>query len=157
MADFVEQYVPAYKIGSGDISWIEIIEHIASKNKPVLLATGAADIEDVKRAVNKILLKNSNLILMHCNTNYTSDAANYDYLNLNAISSFKEMFPGIITGISDHMQSDIAVLGAVTLGARVIEKHFTDSTTRKGPDHPFSLTLSTFKEMVQKLKNFKVH
>jgi len=155
LVDFVDQYVPAYKIGSGDITWIEIVEYIAAKGKPVLLATGASDNSDVSRAVDAILNITSDLVLMQCNTNYTADLENYHSLNLNVISSYRKMYPRIITGLSDHMPGHVSVLGAVALGARVIEKHFTDSTDRVGPDHPFSMTPSTFREMVDRTKELQ--
>ena len=105
---------------------------VATKNKPVMLATGASDISDVNRAVNSILNINPNLVLMQCNTNYTAEYKNFSNLNLNVITTFQKMYPNIITGLSDHMPGCVAVLGAVSLGARVIEKHFTDSTKRIG-------------------------
>ena len=148
LVDFVDEYVPAYKIGSGDITWIEIIEHIASKNKPIIIATGASDILDVERAVNSILKINSDIVLLQCNTNYTKNSENFDSLNLHTLTIFREKFHNILTGLSEHMQGNISVLGSVALGARVIEKHFTDSTNRKGPDHPFSMTKDDFLEMV---------
>ena len=155
LIDLVEQYVPAYKIGSGDITWIQIVEYIAAKGKPVLLATGASDITDVSRAVEAILNISPNLVLMQCNTNYTAESDNYQSLNLNVISTYKKMYPDIITGLSDHMPGHVLVLGAVALGARVIEKHFTDSTDRVGPDHPFSMTPSTFREMVNRSRELQ--
>ena len=77
--DEVNKFIPAYKIGSGDITWREIIIKIAKKNKPVILATGASSINDVKKAVSQILRFNKKLVLMQCNTNYTNS---YDNLNL---------------------------------------------------------------------------
>jgi N-acetylneuraminate synthase len=148
LVDYVNEYVPAYKIGSGDITWIEIVEYISKKEKPVLLATGASDMSDVVRAVDSILNINLDLVLMQCNTNYTADIENSSHLQLNVISKYRSLYPGIITGLSDHMPGHIGVLGAVALGARVIEKHFTDSTDRQGPDHSFSLTPKSWRKMV---------
>jgi len=155
LVDLVYEFVPAYKIGSGDVTWIDIIEHIAAKNKPVLLATGASDISDVNRAVTSILNINSNLVLMQCNTNYTADHKNFSNLNLNVITTFQKIYPDIVTGLSDHMPGCVAVLGAVSLGARVIEKHFTDSTKRIGPDHPFSMIPETWSEMVERTRELE--
>ena len=155
LVDLVDEFIPAYKIGSGDVTWIEIIEYIATKNKPVMLATGASDISDVNRAVNSILNINPNLVLMQCNTNYTAEYKNFSNLNLNVITTFQKMYPNIITGLSDHMPGCVAVLGAVSLGARVIEKHFTDSTKRIGPDHPFSMTPETWSEMVDRTRELE--
>jgi sialic acid synthase SpsE len=155
LVDLVDKYVPAHKIGSGDITWIKIVQHIAKKGKPVLLATGASSIDDVKRAVNAVLEITPNIVLLQCNTNYTANDENYKHLNLNVIKTYQELFPGIVTGLSDHMPGHISVLGAVSLGARVIEKHFTDSIERKGPDHSFSMTPSSFKEMVSATRNLE--
>jgi sialic acid synthase SpsE len=148
-ADLVEPYVNAYKIGSGDITWIELLEYIAGKNKPVLLATGASSLEDVTRAVNAILRINKNLILLQCNTNYTGREDNYKCTNLKVLNTYASLYPSIITGLSDHTPGHTTVLGAITLGARVIEKHFTDDNGRSGPDHNFSLNPSAWKEMVE--------
>ena len=71
VTDHIDPYVPAYKIGSGDITWIEMIEHVASKNKPYILATGASTLDDVVRAVEAALSVNQKLALLQCNTNYT--------------------------------------------------------------------------------------
>jgi sialic acid synthase SpsE len=155
LVDLVDDYVPAFKIGSGDITWTKIIDHIASKGKPVFLATGASDIKDVNRAVKTISKRNNNMVLMQCNTNYTADDLNFSNIQLNVIKSFSKLYPGIITGISDHMPGHTAVLGAVALGAKVVEKHFTDSTARTGPDHPFSMTPRTWKEMVDKTRELE--
>ena len=155
LVDLVDPYVPAYKVGSGDITWLEIIEHMASKRKPVLLATGASDLQDVQRAANAILNITSDLILLQCNTNYTASRNNFPHLQLNVISEFKKIYPGVITGLSDHTLGHVSVLGAVALGAKVIEKHFTDSTNRIGPDHSFSMTPATWLEMVERTRELE--
>ncbi len=146
--DMLDAYVPAYKIGSGDITWIEACQHMAAKGKPILLATGASDIADVQRAVYAILEINPQLVLMQCNTNYTADPANFDHIHLNVLNTFHSMFPQVILGLSDHTHGHATVLGAVTLGARVIEKHFTDDNYREGPDHPFAMNPQTWADMV---------
>lgn len=151
--DSVSKFIPAYKIGSGDITWIEIIKKIAKKNKPVLLATGASTLSDVIRAVNEIRKYNKKIVLMQCNTNYTADHDNHNYLNLNVLKQFKEIFKDkIILGLSDHTLGHNSVLGAVALGARVIEKHFTDNNNRIGPDHKFSMNPVTWKKMVDETR-----
>jgi sialic acid synthase SpsE len=147
--DMLDDYVPAYKIGSGDITWIEAVERIAKKGKPVLLATGASDIGDVQRAVHAILAINPQLVLMQCNTNYTAEDGNFDNIHLNVLNTYRSMYPGVILGLSDHTHGHATVLGAVALGARVIEKHFTDDNNRVGPDHPFAMNPETWAAMVQ--------
>lgn len=142
------QYVPAFKIGSGDITWIESIQKIASTAKPILLATGASLFAEVEKAVNSILEINTNIVLMQCNTNYTVNRENFNYINLNVLRMYQKTWPGIITGLSDHTPGHTTVLGAVALGARVIEKHLTDDNSREGPDHLLSMNPQAWKNMV---------
>lgn len=147
--DIADSISHAFKIGSGDITWIEIVKHIAEKGKPVLLATGASEMQDVDRAVKAIYEKNRQLVLMQCNTNYTANVENYKHINLNVLKTFHEKYPEAILGLSDHTYGHATVLGAIALGARVIEKHFTDDNDRIGPDHKFSMNPITWKEMVE--------
>jgi len=144
----VEPYIPAFKIGSGEIDWIEALEHMASKGKPIILASGASDIADVQRAVHAILRINKQLVLMQCNTNYTASPENYDHIHLNVLKTYAVMFPDVVLGLSDHTHGVATVLGAVTLGARVIERHFTDDNNRTGPDHKFALNPTDWAQMV---------
>ncbi len=153
--DMLDQYVPAYKVGSGDITWLEALEYIAKKGKPVILASGASDIGDVQRAVHAILAINNQLVLMQCNTNYTASLENYDYIHLRVLNTYRTMFPDLILGLSDHTFGPATVLGAVALGARVIEKHFTDDNSRIGPDHPFSMTPLTWRDMVDRTRELE--
>lgn len=154
--DLLESRVPAYKIGSGDITWPEMLEYIAGKGKPVLLATGAADIGEVQRAADTILRINRELVLMQCNTNYTGQMENFKYLQLNVLKTFADMYPQAVLGLSDHSPGHAAVLGAVALGARVIEKHFTDDKQREGPDHAFSMNPRDWAEMVEKTRQLEM-
>ena len=144
----MDKFLPAYKIGSGDITFKEILIQVAKSNKPVFLASGAASIEDVSNAVETILKYNKYLCLLQCNTNYTGSRENFKYVNLNVLRSFRTMYPNMVLGLSDHTPGHSAVLGAVTLGARVIEKHFTDDNNRIGPDHKFALNPSSWRAMV---------
>jgi N-acetylneuraminate synthase len=155
LVDVVDPYVPAYKIGSGDITWIEIIQYMAKKDKPVLLATGASTMDEVCLAVDAILEINRNLVLMQCNTNYTASLDNFRYIQLNVLKTYNAIFPDLILGLSDHTPGHTTILGAVALGARVIEKHFTDDTKRDGPDHGFSMDPKTWKEMVQRTRELE--
>jgi sialic acid synthase SpsE len=147
--DMLDEHVPAYKIGSGDITWIEAVERMANKGKPVLLATGASDIGDVQRAVHAILDINPQLVLMQCNTNYTAADGNYDNIHLNVLNTYRNMFPEVVLGLSDHTHGHATVLGAVAMGARVVEKHFTDDNDRVGPDHPFAMNPESWAAMVK--------
>lgn len=146
--DWADSYVSYFKIGSGDISWIEMLEYIANKGKPVCLATGAASFNEVKRAVDAVTKINDQVVLMQCNTNYTADISNFKYINLNVLTTYARAFPDAVLGLSDHTKGHIAVLGAIALGARVIEKHFTDDNNREGPDHKFATTPTEWRKMV---------
>jgi len=153
--EFVDPYIPAFKIGSGEIDWIESLEVIARKGKPVLLATGAADIGEVQRAVHAILNINPQLVLMQCNTNYTASDENYDHIHLNVLKTYATMFPQVVLGLSDHTHGMATVLGAVTLGARVIERHFTDDNNREGPDHKFATNPQDWVDMVAETRRLE--
>jgi N-acetylneuraminate synthase len=153
--DYLDPFVPAHKIGSGDVDWLEMLAYIAQKGKPVLLATGAASIGEVQRAVHTILPINPQLVVMQCNTNYTAEAVNFDHINLRVLNAYQVMFPQVVVGLSDHTHGHATVLGAVALGARVIEKHFTDDNKRVGPDHPFSMTPATWREMVDRTRELE--
>ena len=146
--DMLDEYVQMYKAGSGEIDWIEALERMAAKGKPFFVATGASTIGEVQRAVHAILAINPQLVLMQCNTNYTASPANYDHLHLNVLKTYATMFPEVILGLSDHTHALAPVLGAVTLGARVIERHFTDSNEREGPDHKFAMNPDNWARMV---------
>ncbi len=146
--DWADNFVNAYKIGSGDITWLEMIAYIADKGKPVLLATGASDMSDVERAMKVLQARNSEVVLMQCNTNYTASAENFKYINLNVLKTYHEKYPETVLGLSDHTFGHSTVLGAFALGARVFEKHFTDDNSRSGPDHKFSMNPVTWREMV---------
>jgi N-acetylneuraminate synthase len=146
--DLANKYSNCFKIGSGDITWLGIIEYIAKNMKPVILATGASDMADVDRAMTAIMKYTSKIVLMQCNTNYTAEVKNFKYINLNVLKIFRERYPDIVLGLSDHTHGYETVLGAIVLGARVIEKHFTDDNDREGPDHKFSMTPKTWKQMV---------
>jgi len=155
LVDYVNEYVPAFKIGSGDITYLEIIEKIASKKKPVILATGASTLKDVDRAVKVILKKNTDICLMQCNTNYTAKKNNFNYINLNVLKTFSKKYPKITLGLSDHTIGHATVLGAITLGARMVEKHFTDKNDREGPDHKFSMNPKSWKEMIERSRELE--
>ena len=151
--DDVDKYISAYKIGSGDITWKEIISKISKKKKPVFLATGASNISEVVDAVKLILKNQKKLVLMQCNTNYTNSFENFNFINPNLKKTYKKKFKNkIILGLSDHTPGHLTVLGAVALGARVVEKHFTDNNNQVGPDHKFSLNPKAWKLMVDETR-----
>jgi sialic acid synthase SpsE len=154
--DMLDPYVPVFKVGSGDITWPEMLRKIAGKHKPVFLACGASDIGEVQQAAAIVLSINPQLCLMQCNTNYTASTENFRFVNLNVLKAFGIMFPDLVLGLSDHTPGHAAVLGAVAFGARVIEKHFTDDNSREGPDHPFSMTPGTWREMVDRTRELEL-
>jgi sialic acid synthase SpsE len=153
--DMLDPHVNLFKLGSGDITWPEMLRKVASKQKPVLLATGASEMGEVQRAVGEILEINSQLVLMQCNTNYTASLENFRHIHLRVLQTYGRTFPSVVLGLSDHTPGHATVLGAVALGARVIEKHFTDDNRREGPDHPFSMTPSSWSEMVDRTRELE--
>ena len=153
--DAVDPYVEVYKIGSGDITWLEIIDYISSKKKPVMIATGASTMEDVKRAMDLLLSRTRDVVLMQCNTNYTGSLENFRFVNLNVLKTYQKMYPDIVLGLSDHTPGHSTVLGSIALGARVIEKHFTDNNDQEGPDHRFSMNPASWKEMVERSRELE--
>jgi len=156
--DLVDPYVRAYKIGSGDITFTDVLVHMATKGKPLLLATGASSLEDVQEAVATLRhhAPSAPLCLMQCNTNYTGSLENFRFIQLNVLKTFALLFPDVLLGLSDHTPGHATVLGAVALGARVVEKHFTDDNAREGPDHPFSMNPVTWRDMVDRTRELEL-
>lgn len=151
LADFVEPFVDAYKIGSGDITYIDLIAHVARKQKPWLLATGASSAFDIDRVLKAVVDDRVRHlpVLLQCNTNYTGDdVVSMRHLNLAVLVTLYRK-QGTFVGLSDHTRGHAAVCEAVALGARVIEKHFTDDPQRPGPDHAFAMTPFEWRSMQQ--------
>jgi N-acetylneuraminate synthase len=119
------------------------------------LATGASSLDDVQRAVDIALPVNQQLALLQCNTNYTAKMENFKYIQLNVLRVYREMYPELVLGLSDHTLGHTTVLGAVSLGARIIEKHFTDDPQRTGPDHAFSMDPKSWREMVVRTRELE--
>jgi sialic acid synthase SpsE len=155
LVDKVDDFLSAYKVGSGDITWLGIIDYIASKGKPVLLASGASTQDEVDAAMATLLNRTNDIVLMQCNTNYTASLENFKYINLNVLKEYSRKYPNTILGLSDHTPGHATVLGAIALGARVIEKHFTDDVGREGPDHKFSMNFNSWKEMVDRARELE--
>lgn len=153
--DHLEPYVPAFKIGSGDITWHEILAHIAKKPVPTIIATGASELQEVIEAMAVVQAHNRDVCVMQCNTNYTGSRENLKYVSLEVLKSYRLLFPEAVLGLSDHTPGHVSVLGAVALGARVVEKHFTDDNDREGPDHPFSMNPETWREMVDRTRDLE--
>jgi N-acetylneuraminate synthase len=144
--------VPVFKIGSGDITWLKQLKYIARKDKPILLATGDSTIAEVDEAIRTIRSTgNYKIILLQCVTNYPS---HFESANIRAMQAMGKMFD-VLVGYSDHTPGSIVPLGAVALGACVIEKHFTDDKTRKGPDHLHAMDGKDFKQMVDSIRTLE--
>ncbi|MDZ4230185.1 MAG: N-acetylneuraminate synthase family protein [Dehalococcoidales bacterium] len=153
-ADFLRELdIPAYKIASGDLKNIPLIEYVASFQKPVLISTGGGNIDDVQRAHDAAMAINPQLCLMQCTATYPSA---YDELNLNTIVTYRERFPDTVVGLSAHDSGIAMVLVAYVLGARVIEKHFTLNRAMKGTDHAFSLERPGLTRVVRDLRRTRI-
>lgn len=151
--DFLEELnVPAYKIASFEITDIPLIEYVASKGKPVIISTGIATLCDIQEAIEACKIKgNENIILLKCTSSYP---APLEEVNLKTIPNLKETF-GVEVGLSDHTLGIEVPIGAVALGAKVIEKHFILSKDIDSPDKEFSLTPEEFKLMVKAVRNIE--
>ena len=156
--DYLEdlsQLMPFFKIGSGDISWAGMLEKTAALGKPMFIATGASSMVDVQQAMELVSRFDIDLCLMQCNTNYTGERTNTKFANIRVLSEYRKHYPEVILGLSDHTSTHTTTLAAVALGATVIEKHFTDDRTRKGPDHAFSLDFKMWSEMVLQVRELE--
>ncbi|MGD8562319.1 MAG: N-acetylneuraminate synthase family protein [Desulfarculaceae bacterium] len=143
---------PALKIGSGDLTWHQMLRYQASKGLPLLLACGAATMAETTEAVQVLEEAGcQDLVLLQCVTNYP---ASFDHINLRAMANLGRTM-GVPYGYSDHTPGSTVPLGAVALGGCVIEKHFTDDKTRKGPDHPFAMDPADFKAMSQSVRDLE--
>lgn len=151
--DFLESLnVPVYKIASFEITDIPLIEYAASKGKPMIISTGIATIQEIQEAVEACKrVSNNEIILLKCTSAYP---AALDDMNLKTITNLANTFD-VIAGLSDHSLGLVAPMGAVALGAKVIEKHFILDKKIGGPDSTFSLDVDEFKEMVQGVRDIE--
>ena len=146
--------LPFFKIPSGEILSIDMLDYISKSNKPVLMSTGMSTFEEISYAL-KYLNNNKarrQIILLHCVSAYPAKNEN---LNLNVIDQLRMKFDKEI-GYSDHSIGNEACLAAVAKGALVIEKHVTLSRKNKGPDHKSSSELIDFKKLVRKIRNLEI-
>lgn len=148
--DFLESInVPIYKIASLEITDIPLIEYAASKGKPMIISTGVADNEDIQLALNTCFKTGNNQItLLKCTSQYP---ATIEDANLQTIPDMKKRF-GVEVGVSDHTMGNLVPIVAVSLGAKVIEKHFILDRKLGGPDSAFSMEPEEFKEMVKTVR-----
>ncbi len=141
--------VCAYKIGSGECNNYPLIEHIAGYGKPIILSTGMNDISSVRKSVLILRKYRVPFALLHCTSIYPTP---YDKIRLGALSELSKVFPDAVLGLSDHSQSIYPCLGAVALGASILERHFTSSKRWKGPDIPVSMGPRELKELIEASK-----
>lgn len=144
--------VSAYKIGSGECNNYPLIELIAGYGKPVILSTGMNDIADIQPAVEIFRRHGVPYCLLHCTNLYpTPDAL----IRLGAIPQLQEAFPDAVVGLSDHSVDELACLGAVAVGASVLERHFTDRKDRTGPDIVCSMDVAECSRLIRESKRMK--
>ena len=138
--------VPAYKVGSGECNNYPLIEFIASLGKPIILSTGMNDINNIRISVNIIRKKKIPFALLHCTNIYPTPP---ELVRLGAITELQKAFPDAVIGLSDHTINNYSCLGAVALGASILERHFTDSMSRPGPDIICSMDPNSLKKLIE--------
>jgi sialic acid synthase SpsE len=146
-ADILDEEVgvAAFKIGSGELTNLPLMKHIAKKCKPMIVSTGMSTIEEIKETADFLKKQNAQFVLMHCTSEYP---AKYEDVNLKLIPKYIEMFQ-VPVGLSDHSQGIYTALGSVALGASLLEKHFTLNRMQKGPDHKVSIEPNELTELVE--------
>ncbi|CAM2819740.1 N-acetylneuraminate synthase family protein [Hathewaya histolytica] len=146
-ADRLERMgVVAYKIGSGECNNYPLVEHIAAFGKPMIVSTGMNDIQSIKKTVEILEKYKVQYALLHCTNLYPTPAS---LVRLGAMQELKDNFPNAVIGLSDHTINNNACLGATALGASILERHFTDSKERKGPDILCSMDTAELKELIK--------
>ena len=152
--DMLDQMeVPLFKIPSGEITNLPYLRKIAKIHKPVVLSTGMSNLGEIESALDVLLtygLIREQITILHCNTEYPTPIMD---VNLKAMHTIAQAFPGIGIGYSDHTVGITIPIAAVAMGARTIEKHFTLDKTMPGPDHKASLSLSELSEMVRAIRD----
>ncbi len=137
---------PAYKIGSGECNNYPLVKHIAAYGKPVILSTGMNDIESVRPAVEILRKAEVPFALMHCTSMYPTP---YDKVRLGGLEDLRRAFPDAVLGLSDHSLGIWTCLGAVPLGARILEKHYTSDKNWPGPDVPISIDPEELRQLIE--------
>ena len=144
--------VKAYKIGSGECNNYPLIDHIASFGKPIILSTGMNDIESIRKSVEIMEKHGVKYSLLHCTNLYPTPA---NLVRLGGMEELQKEFPNAIVGLSDHTVNNNACLAATALGASVLERHFTDSKDRPGPDIVCSMDPKELKELIEGSKEIQ--
>ncbi|MCC7418315.1 MAG: N-acetylneuraminate synthase family protein [Acidobacteria bacterium] len=144
--------MPAYKIASGDLTNVPLAVHVARFGRPMVVSTGGGSLDDVRRLHDAVLPINPQLCLLQCTASYPAEPED---MNLRVISTYRDAFPEVVIGLSDH-QNGIAMADvAYILGARVIEKHFTLNRAWKGTDHAYSLEPAGMRKLVRDLRRVR--
>ena len=144
--------IPLYKISSGDLTNLPLLDYIARLKKPMIISTGMGTLGEVEKAINTIQnAGNTEITLLHCTSNYPTM---YEDVNLKAMNTLKDAFK-LPVGYSDHTLGIEVAIAAVAMGAKVIEKHFTTDNTLEGPDHKASLEPAALKQMVLSIRNIE--
>ncbi len=153
-ADFLQGLdMPAYKLASGDLRNLPLLRHVAGFQKPVIFSTGAASMDEVERAYDAVANINSQVAILQCTASYPTEPED---LNLGAIQTFRQRFPGAVVGLSDHSNGIAMSVVAYMLGSRIVEKHFTLNHTWKGTDHALSLEPIGMNKMVRDLQRARL-
>lgn len=153
-ADFLARLdMPAFKMASGDLTNIPLLKHVAQYQKPMILSTGGGTLDDVRRAYAAVMPINPQFCVLQCTAGYPPE---FEQLNLNVITTFREEFPDIVIGLSSHDSGIAMALVAYVMGARVVEKHFTLNRAMKGTDHAFSLEPVGLRKMVRDLRRARI-
>jgi len=153
-ADRLERMgVSAYKIGSGECNNYPLLKHVASFGKPIILSTGMNNIKSVAKAVKIFEDFKIQYALLHTTNLYPTPPG---LVRLGAMSELKGKFPNAIIGLSDHTTDNLACFGAVALGASILERHFTDSMSRNGPDIVCSMDVDACKQLIDGSKILKL-
>lgn len=149
--DELEQYVPAYKVESFHLSNHPFLRYLASKDKPLILSTGAHEMDEIEEAVSVLRDENvEEFALLHCVSGYPTPL---DQINVRVVQTLREQFD-VPTGLSDHtLDPTTAPAAAVALGATIVEKHITLDKEMEGPDHEFALEPDELDEMVNAIRN----
>lgn len=138
--------IPAVKVGSGECNNYPLVRHIAKMGKPVIISTGMNTIESVRPSVEILRAANIPYALLHCTNVYPTPP---ELVRLGAMTQLRGAFPDAVIGLSDHTTSNYACLGAVALGASILERHFTDSMSREGPDIVCSMDPAALSDLIE--------
>ena len=138
--------IPAIKIGSGECNNYPLIKHVASIGKPVIISTGMNTIDTVRPSVEILRSSGVPYALLHCTNVYPTPP---ELVRLGAMTKLREAFPDAVIGLSDHTTSNYTCLGAVALGASILERHFTDAMNREGPDIVCSMDPQALNELIE--------